>query len=129
MSHATYAEMIRLREESTSSGTRMSDRDILREVIGRKQHGHIPKIGRQLPGGGVKMTLSASRASVSSLQQTVNQQQEELSTRGTEVDLMMDFFRSQPGWVEWLARDIPRSLRSPNAPQDGNAYEDEGNEV
>ena len=50
--------MIRMRTESTSGGTTMSDLAIMRQVIGGKQRGHIPGIGPVLPGCG-RQTTSA----------------------------------------------------------------------
>lgn len=66
------------------------------------------------------------QAFVSSLQETVKKQAEELITKGTRVDLMMEFLRSQPGWVERLASEIPSSSRRNDGDDDGECNE-EGN--
>ncbi|PWA74651.1 hypothetical protein CTI12_AA250490 [Artemisia annua] len=106
VSEARYNRMIQMRTESTSGGTTRSDLDIMREVIGGKQRGHIPGVGPVLPGGGHQTTLSASRArdqaSSSSLRQTVQNQ-------SRTIDMILTWARTQPGFPEELASQAATS--------------------
>lgn len=82
----------------------MYDLDIMRHVIGGKQRGHVPGMGRVLAGGGVQTTISAERAreqaSSYSLQETVQKQSQELSTQMTQLDELLQWARSQLGFPE-----------------------------
>ena len=79
----------------------MLDLDIMRQVIGGKQRGHIPGVGPVLPAGGRHTTLSASRArdqaSSSSIHETVQKQAQ-------TIDMIL-----QPGFPQELASQATTS--------------------
>ena len=99
--------MIQMRTESTSEGHTMSDLEIIRQVIGGKQRGHVPGVGPVLPHSARQTTLSVERArdeaSTSSLHETVQKQSQDIARQSTLLDGILAWARSQPGFPEQLA--------------------------
>ena len=108
-----------MRTESTSGGTTMSDLEIMRQVIGGKQRGHIPGVGPVLPAGGRHTTLSASRArdraSTSELRQTVQNQ-------ARTIDLILRWASKQPDFPQDLATQATTS--GSQEPSEGESRDD-----
>ena len=122
--------MIQMRTESTSQGTTMSDLDIIRQVIGGKQRGHIPGVGPVLPRAGHPTTLNVVRAhdqaSTSSLPETVQKQSQELSSQRTLIEGLLEWARHQPGFPEQLLTQAGTSRSQEGSQGESAGSHDQG---